>query len=85
MKTGQTGERASGDELDQRPALSLLLDSQDLKAVLGEIGRSRLTRAGVRRQDVTALLIDAQTEGGEVWAAETRFPGSLKAIYTRIR
>ncbi|CAM3882171.1 hypothetical protein DESA109040_22715 [Deinococcus saxicola] len=79
------GETMTGYELDGRSELALFTDSQDLAHLLEEMDRAALDRAGVCAEDVTALLLDLETPDGELWAAETRYPGSLKAFYTRIR
>ena len=81
----EVGETVTGYELDGRLELALFTDSQDLADLLGEVDRVALARAGVCAGDVTALLLDLETPEGELWAAETRYPGSLKAFYTRVR
>lgn len=78
----EVGETVTGYELDARSELALFTDSQDLAHLLEEVDRPVLDRAGVRREDVTVLLLGPQ---GELWAAETRYPGSLQAVYTRLR
>lgn len=81
----QVGDRLTGYALDGRAELALFTDSQDLTQLLDEVDRTALARAGVCAGDVTALLLDLEKPAGELWAAETRYPGSLKAFYTRIR
>ena len=79
------GDILTGYALDRRAELALFADSQDLTQIVGEVDRAALARAGVVPQDVTAVLLDTHAPDGELWAAETRYPGSLKAFYTRIR
>lgn len=84
--TADVGDCASGYALDSREELALVTAEEEIQAVLGSFSDPELGRVAVRRGDVTALLLDAQEgEYVEVWAAETRYPGSLKASYTRIR
>lgn len=81
----QVGDILTGCALDGRAELALFTDSQDLTRIVGDVDRATLARAGVVPQDVTAVLLETHAPDGELWAAETRFPGSLKAFYTRIR
>lgn len=81
----QLGDILTGYALDGRAELALFTDSQDLTRIVGDVDRAVLAQAGVCARDVTALLLDVNTPEGELWAAETRYPGSLKAFYTRVR
>ena len=76
-------ERRSGDELDARRDLNLLLDSQDRAAVTAYLNPEALDAADLNADDLTAFLVSGDLS--EVWASDTARPGSLSATYTRLR
>lgn len=73
-------QTATGYELDTRDDLQLILDSQDLSAVMTQLDPN--TFQSVDAEQVTVLLVAPDLS--EVWASETSRPGSLAARYTRL-
>lgn len=73
-------QTASGYELDTRTDLQLILDSQDLSAVMTQLDSSAFQ--SVDAEQITVFLIAPDLS--EVWASETSRLGSLAARYTRL-
>ena len=76
---------AKAYELQNRPELELITDSQEIGFTLEYVRDSQLEAVNVTREDITALMVSTG-EGDfiEVWAAETAQPYSNAATYTRI-
>lgn len=73
-------QTVSGFELDTRTDLHLILDSQDLSAVIDQLDLSAFQN--VDAEQITVFLIVPDLS--EVWASETSRPGSLAARSTRL-